>query len=122
MVREEFTIRRVREPRRCTLILAGHLDSASASMLEEMIVGLCEDGTREVVLHLDGLTYFDTKGLRMLLRGRGLCAEHGLDFRLVPVGRGTAGAPLGERRSGSKRMWRRTPEIRRDGRVQSTSQ
>lgn len=54
MVPEEFTIRRVRESRRCTLILAGHLDSASASTLEEMIVGLCEDGTREVVLRLDG--------------------------------------------------------------------
>lgn len=92
MVLEEFTIQRVRETSRCTLILAGRLDLASASTLEEMIVGLCEDGTREVVLHLDALTYFDTTGLRMLLHGRQLCAEHGLDFRLVPVGRGVADA------------------------------
>jgi anti-anti-sigma factor len=120
-VPEEFTIQRVREARRCTLILAGRLDLASASTLEEMIAGLCDDGTREVVLHLDGLTYLDTMGLRMLLLGRGLCAEHGLDFRLAPVGRVEAGAPLGERRSISRRVRQRMPQMRRGGRVQSTS-
>jgi anti-anti-sigma factor len=120
-VPEEFTIQRVREARRCTLILAGRLDLASASTLEEMIAGLCDDGTREVVLHLDGLTYLDTTGLRMLLLGRGLCAEHGLDFRLAPVGRVEAGAPLGERRSISRRVRQRMPQMRRGGRVQSTS-
>jgi anti-anti-sigma factor len=108
-VPEEFTIQRVREARRCTLILAGRLDLASASMLEEMIVGLCDDGTREVVLHLDGLTYLDTMGLRMLLLGRGLCAERGLDFRLAPVGLVEAGAPLRERRSISRRVRQRMP-------------
>jgi hypothetical protein len=64
MVPEEFTIRRVREPRRCTLILAGHLDSASASTLEEMIVGLCEDGTREVLV---------ADSIRLLPTIRGSC-------------------------------------------------
>jgi anti-anti-sigma factor len=121
-VPEEFTIQRVREAPRCTLILAGRLDRASASTLEEMIVGLCDDGTREVVLHLDGLTYLDTMGLRMLLVGRGLCAEHGLDFRLAPVGRVATGAPFGERHSTRGRMRQRMPQRRRAGRVQSTSQ
>lgn len=121
-VPEEFTIRPVREARRCTLILAGRLDLASVSTLKEMIVGLCEDGTREVVLHLDGLTYLDTMGLRMLVLGRGLCAEHGLDFRLAPVGRVAAGAPLGERHSIRGRMRQRMPQMRQGARVQSTSQ
>jgi anti-anti-sigma factor len=119
MVLEEFTIQRVREPGRCKLMLAGQLDVASASTLEEVIVGLCEDGTHEVVLHLDGLTYLDTTGLAMLLHGRELCAEHGLSLRMVPVGRGAAEAPLGER-SGRQRRWRRMPDVRRHGRVQST--
>jgi anti-anti-sigma factor len=119
MVPEEFTIQRVREPGRCKLILAGQLDLGSASTLEEVIVGLCEDGTCEVALHLDGLTYLDTTGLSMLLHGRELCAEHGSSLRIVPVGRGVAEAPLDERRTGRPRMWRRMPDVRRDGRVRS---
>jgi anti-anti-sigma factor len=118
MVPEEFTIQRVNEDRRCTLILAGQLDLASAPTLEEMIVEICVDGRREIVLRLDDLTYFDTTGLRLLLRGRELCAAHGCDLRIAPVGRrGAVGASWDARRSGQRRSWRKMPGPRRDERI-----
>lgn len=117
MVPEEFTIQRISEDRHCTLILAGQLDLASAPTLEEMIVGLCADGTRELVLRLDDLTHFDRTGLRLLLHGRELCAAHGGELHIVPVGRGAAEASSNERRSEKRRRWRKMPAVRRSERL-----
>jgi anti-anti-sigma factor len=122
MVPEEFTIQRVKEDRRCTLILAGQLDLASAPTLEEMIVGLCADGTCEIVLRLDDLTYFDTTGLRLLLHGRELCAVHGSELRIVPVGRGAADASSNASRSEKRRTWRKMPPVRRGERLPDAAQ
>ncbi|MDO8184899.1 STAS domain-containing protein [Conexibacter sp. JD483] len=46
----------------------GELDIATAPAVEQEVVALCERGFAEVCLDLRGVTFFDSSGLRLLMR------------------------------------------------------
>jgi anti-sigma B factor antagonist len=56
---------------------------AAAPALETCLHQLCADGTTGMVLDLRKLSFMDSTGLRATIVARGLCQEHGCEYRLI---------------------------------------
>ena len=65
----------------------GELDLSTACRLEEKLAGVVGDGCQSLVLDLQGLTFIDSSGVRLVATWSKRARESGLDFALV---RGTA--------------------------------
>ncbi len=81
---ENFSIQEEPEDDRCTLVLRGELDLASAPALEAATTRLCGEGASEIVVDLRGLSFIDSTGLRTILSCMSLCEEHLCNLWLVP--------------------------------------
>ncbi len=69
---------------RCTLVLAGELDLASASALEREVLQACERGAAEVVLDLQEVSFLDSTGVRVVFESQAGCRRFGAGFGVVP--------------------------------------
>ena len=69
-----------------TVRLSGELDIGAREHFEEMIERrLAEEGLRELVVDLNGLSFIDSSGLRMLVQAKTQADREGVDlFVLVP--------------------------------------
>jgi anti-anti-sigma factor len=68
-----------------TLRLTGELDMSSAPAVDAAVERICAAGAAEaLVLDLAPLTFMDSSGLRTVLIAQSLCAESGVELRLIP--------------------------------------
>ncbi len=72
---------------RHVLALSGEIDIANAALLERRVVELCEQGAREIVLDLRGLSFIDARGLSAALFCKRRCEHEHVTFSLVPGNR-----------------------------------
>jgi stage II sporulation protein AA (anti-sigma F factor antagonist) len=79
----ELSVGVIRDDDRCTLLLTGELDLASAPKIEQILPELCANGASEIVLDLRQLTFMDSTGLRAILACGTLCERHLCDFGLI---------------------------------------
>jgi anti-sigma B factor antagonist len=70
---------------RCTLVLGGELDMASAAMLHAAVARVCNPGTTggRITLDLRKLVFIDSTGLAEIILTNRLCDRDGLDFALI---------------------------------------
>jgi anti-anti-sigma factor len=66
------------------ILLAGELDLETSIELGAVLRRTCEAGALGIELDLSGVTFIDSLGLRSILDARDLCAEHRVDFAVVP--------------------------------------
>jgi anti-sigma B factor antagonist len=78
-----FEVQDIVSDSRHRLVLSGELDLAPASELEEMLLRLCGDGTKEITLDLSKLRFMGSTGLRLVLLAKELCEQNGCGFLLV---------------------------------------
>jgi anti-sigma B factor antagonist len=71
----------------------GELDIATIPLVEREVIALRERGYTEICLDLSALDYFDSGGLRMLIRLDQLLNDDGCRLTVVP-GSGTAARVL----------------------------
>jgi anti-anti-sigma factor len=69
---------------RVVLTLMGELDMANAPLLQSAIEEPELADTKTVVLDLDGLTFLDSTGLRIILETREQCWRRGQEFAVTP--------------------------------------
>jgi anti-sigma B factor antagonist len=79
-----FEVRDVERGGLHTLVLSGELDIAPAADLEAMVLKLCADRVRGIVIDLSRLTFMGSTGLRLILSTREMCAQSGCEFFVVP--------------------------------------
>jgi anti-anti-sigma factor len=79
--------------RRVVVAADGELDLATVEPVEHEVAELCERGFAEVCLDLRGLTFFDSGGVRLLLRLDRHLAARGCRFT-VEAGDGAAARVL----------------------------
>lgn len=65
------------------LSLRGEIDIANAALLERRVVALCQQGAREIVLDLRGLSFIDARGLSATLFCKRRCEHEHVGFSLV---------------------------------------
>jgi anti-sigma B factor antagonist len=72
--------------RRCTLILGGELDIASAPVLHAAVSRICEYATAgaQITLDLSGLIFIDSTGLAEIILTSQLCDRDGFGLTVVP--------------------------------------
>jgi anti-anti-sigma factor len=68
MDRQQLTFRSAREADEAVLSVAGEIDMNTAERLYEQAVALLDDGTRNLVLDLGGVTFCDSLGVSALVR------------------------------------------------------
>src|SRR5258708_24365683 len=73
-----------RDSDRIVVTLAGELDMANAPLLESSIERPEMAATKTVVLDLQGLTFLDSTGLRIILAVREQCWRRGQGFAVTP--------------------------------------
>lgn len=79
-----FTYRVERDVDRVTVHLAGEVDLAAAPRVETAIdEALDGEGGVDVTIDLDGVTFLDSTGLRVLVAAHGRCAGQGRSLTLV---------------------------------------
>ena len=69
---------------RAIVVPTGELDLATVPLVEQEVVALCERGFDEVCLDLRGVTFFDSSGLRLLLRMDERLTGDGCRFTVEP--------------------------------------
>lgn len=72
------------EADRVVLALVGELDMANSPLLQRSIESPELQETKTVVLDLQGLTFLDSTGLRIILSARELCWRRGQEFAVTP--------------------------------------
>jgi anti-sigma B factor antagonist len=80
-----FAIQAIVRPERHTLVLSGELDHASAEELQPLVVRICSEGARDLVLDITRLSFMDSTGLRAILSAQMVCRDHGVGFMLTPA-------------------------------------
>jgi anti-anti-sigma factor len=78
-----FEVQDIVSDGRHRLVLSGELDLAPAAELEEMLLRLCADGTKEITVDLSKLSFMGSTGLRLVLLAKELCEQNGCGFLLV---------------------------------------
>ena len=68
-----------------SLSLAGELDLATASTLEQRLGELEDHGSTHLMVDLAGLAFIDSTGLRVLLQANTRAQEHGHELTLRPA-------------------------------------
>lgn len=81
---EQLQIESRRESDRVVLSLTGELDMAHAPLLQEAVEAPEMSDTKTVVLDLQGLTFLDSTGLRIILASREQCWRRGQEFAVTP--------------------------------------
>ena len=81
-----LSIRRESAERRRTLAPRGELDIATAPLLERAVERACAEDAEQLVLDMRRLDFIDAGGLRAVSAARALCAQQGLEFRIVFAG------------------------------------
>ena len=81
---EQLQIDLRQEADRIVVELAGELDMANAPLLQEAIESPDLGATKTVVLDLQGLTFLDSTGLRIILAAREQCWRRGQEFAVTP--------------------------------------
>jgi anti-anti-sigma factor len=67
-----------------TVAAAGEIDLSSRAGLDDAIANAISGGTAgSVVVDLSGVTFLDSSGIAVLLRGRNLAGTHGVGFRIT---------------------------------------
>jgi anti-anti-sigma factor len=66
------------------LMLEGELDLASAGQVEERLATLEAGSPKRIVVHLDGLAFIDSTGLRTLIQADARARERGTELILRP--------------------------------------
>ncbi len=79
-----FSISEAGERARRRLSVACEIDLLTAPQLEASLSRLCEEGVREIEVDLRDVDFIDSSGLRAILSAKAVCAERGVEFRLVP--------------------------------------
>jgi anti-sigma B factor antagonist len=69
---------------RIVVTLEGELDMANAPLLQNAIESAELTAAKTVVLDLQGLTFLDSTGLRIILAARELCWRRGQEFAVTP--------------------------------------
>jgi anti-sigma B factor antagonist len=72
------------ESDRVVVKLAGELDMANAPLLQDAIESAELVAAKTVVLDLQGLTFLDSTGLRIILAAREQCWRRGQEFAVTP--------------------------------------
>jgi anti-sigma B factor antagonist len=72
------------ESDRVVVTLAGELDMANAPLLQDAIESAELVAAKTVVLDLQGLTFLDSTGLRIILAAREQCWRRGQEFAVTP--------------------------------------
>jgi anti-sigma B factor antagonist len=72
------------ESDRIVVKLAGELDMANAPLLQDAIESAELVAAKTVVLDLQGLTFLDSTGLRIILAAREQCWRRGQEFAVTP--------------------------------------
>src|SRR6185312_1579447 len=72
------------EADRVVLALVGELDMANSPLLQRAVESPELQETKTVVLDLQGLTFLDSTGLRIILSARELCWRRGQEFAVTP--------------------------------------
>jgi anti-sigma B factor antagonist len=78
-----FEIKREHRDGKDRLRIAGDLDMATATRLDETVAGLLRQGARELVIDLSGLSFVDSSGLRLLITLNDRAAADGWQLQLV---------------------------------------
>jgi len=78
-----FTYRIDREDDRVTIHLAGEVDLAAAPRVEAAIAEALAGDTADIIIDLDGVTFLDSTGLRVLVAAQANCAGEGRSLTLV---------------------------------------
>jgi anti-sigma B factor antagonist len=81
---EQLQIGKRQEGERIVLELEGELDMANAPLLQTAIEEQDLAGAKIVVLDLQGLTFLDSTGLRIILAAREQCWRRGQEFAVTP--------------------------------------
>ena len=81
---EQLRIDTRQESDRVVLSLNGELDMANAPLLQRAIEEPALEGTDTLVLDLQGLTFLDSTGLRIILAAREQCWRRGQEFAVTP--------------------------------------
>ena len=85
---------------RRVLVLLGELDLSSAPQLEAALESVCGDGAQEVFVDVSRLDFMDTSGLRAILLGERVCAEHGCEYFVDPALPGSLLHLVGDKQEG----------------------
>ncbi len=81
---EHLHIERRQGGERIVVELAGELDMANAPLLQNAISDQELTSAKTVVLDLQGLTFLDSTGLRIILAAREQCWRRGQEFAVTP--------------------------------------
>ena len=81
---EQLQIEVRQEADRVVVKLEGELDMANAPLLQSSIESDELAATKTVVLDLQGLTFLDSTGLRIILAAREQCWRRGQEFAVTP--------------------------------------
>jgi len=81
---EQLQIDLRHESDRVVVELAGELDMANAPLLQGSIDGPELSAAKTIVLDLQGLTFLDSTGLRIILAAREQCWRRGQEFAITP--------------------------------------
>jgi anti-sigma B factor antagonist len=73
-----------RDTDRVVIVMEGELDMANAPALQDAIESEELAGAENVVLDLQGLTFLDSTGLRVILAARELCWRRSQEFAVTP--------------------------------------
>jgi anti-sigma B factor antagonist len=71
---------------RCTLVLGGELDIASAPVLHAAVSRICQHGTAgaQITLDLSELIFIDSTGLAEIILTSQLCDRDGFELTVIP--------------------------------------
>jgi anti-anti-sigma factor len=67
-----------------TLVMSGELDLPSVGWFETSVRCACTTTASSLVLDLREVTFMDSSGLRAIIAAGRACAQHGLEFLLIP--------------------------------------
>lgn len=81
---DQLQIDQRQESDRVVLTLTGELDMANAPLLQSAVEEPPLAETKTVVLDLQGLSFLDSTGLRIILAARELCWRRGQEFAVTP--------------------------------------
>ncbi|MCW3032449.1 MAG: hypothetical protein QOK19_2459 [Solirubrobacteraceae bacterium] len=81
---EQLRIDLRQESDRAVVKLEGELDMANAPLLQNTIESSELAAAKTVVLDLQGLTFLDSTGLRIILAAREQCWRRGQEFAVTP--------------------------------------
>ena len=79
----DLTIEKEKLGDAAVLHVAGEVDVFTAPQLREALIGAIEDGSRDVVVDLQGVDFLDSTGLGVLVAGLKRVRQYGGDLSLV---------------------------------------